>query len=382
MVPAMPRRWSVRSLLVGGLLWAVVGQTGATVPGTQAASRARASEAASRPQVWGYYPWWLGDHWRSRDLSLYDRLKFFEVEIDADGQIGQRNGWPQRWADLRSAARSRGLRLDVTVTMFSATRFERVFANPARRKKLSTELLRLAVGGHGIQLDVEIFDRVSVDALRGYRAFCAALRSGLDRQGGSKSLTAFGVMGAAVDLYDKAALERLDYIVVQGYDSHHRASPRSGPVAPLYGPYAVTWEKTLQHYLRLGAPRHKIVFGVPFYGYEWPTESATVGASTLDKGREITYAVLDAQLLPNIRIGARSQAALHGLRRDPASGSPYYAYQEPSGGWRQGWFEDERSLAAKFEFVKQQQLAGIAVFPIGYDDGAFDALLRRSFKGK
>jgi spore germination protein YaaH len=70
------------------------------------------------------------------------------------------------------------------------------------------------------------------------------------------------------------------------------------------------------------------------------------------------------------------------LRRDPASGSPYYAYQEPSGGWRQGWFEDDRSLAAKFEFVKQQQLAGIAVFPIGYDDGAFDALLRQTFKGK
>ena len=382
MVPAMPRRWSVRSLLVGGLLWAVVGQPGATVPGTQAARAARASEAAPRPQVWGYYPWWLGDHWRSRDLSLYDRLKFFEVEIDADGLLGQRNGWPQRWADLRAAARSRGLRLDVTVTIFSATRFERVFANPARRKNLLTDLLRLAAGVQGIQLDVEIFDRVSVDALRGYRAFCAALRSGLDRQGGSKSLTAFGVMGAVVDLYDKAALQRLDYIVVQGYDSHHLESARSGPVAPLYGPYAVTWEKTLQHYLRLGAPRHKIVFGVPLYGYEWPTESATVGAPTLGKGREITYAVLDAQLLPNIRIGARSQAALHGLRRDPTSGSPYYAYQEPAGGWRQGWFEDERSLAAKFDFVKQQQLAGIAVFPIGYDDGAFDALLRQSFKGK
>ncbi len=144
----------------------------------------------------------------------------------------------------------------------------------------------------------------------------------------------------------------------------------------------VTWERTLEHYLRLGAPRHKIIFGVPLYGYEWPTESAAVGARTLGKGREITYAVLDAQLLPNIRIGARSQAALHGLRRDAASGSPYYAYQEPSGGWRQGWFEDERSLTAMFDFVKRQQLAGIAVFPVGYDDGAFDALLRRTFKGK
>ena len=112
------------------------------------------------------------------------------------------------------------------------------------------------------------------------------------------------------------------------------------------------------------------------------TESAAAGARTLGKGREITYSVLDARLLPDIRIGARSQAALHGLRRDPASGSPYYAYQEPAGGWRQGWFEDEASLAAKFEFVKQERLGGIAIFPVGYDGGAFDDLLRRSFRGK
>ena len=367
-------RGSVRSVLLSGLRWAAIG--GSATPATGA------DEPAPRPQVWGYYPWWLGDHWRSRELSLYDRLKFFEVEIDAEGRLGRRNGWPQRWEGLQAAARERGLPLDVTVTLFNAARFEHIFTSPQKRRRLVVELLQLAVGVQGIHLDVEIFDAVSAEALSGYRAFCAELRSGLDHQRGSKALTAFGVMGAAVDLYDRATLARFDHIVVQGYDAHHLASPRSGPVAPLRGPYGVTWERALEHYLGLGAPRHRIVFGVPFYGYEWPTESAAAGARTLGKGREITYSVLDARLLPDIRIGARSQAALHGLRRDPASGSPYYAYQEPAGGWRQGWFEDEASLAAKFEFVKQERLGGIAIFPVGYDGGAFDDLLRRSFRGK
>jgi spore germination protein YaaH len=378
----MPPYSAVRSLLLRNLLWGAVGWASVTAVGGLVVRGAWANESAPRPQVWGYYPWWLGEHWRSRDLSFYDRLKFFEVEIDAEGQLGERHGWPQRWEGLQSAAHARGLRLDVTVTMFSAARFERVFANPKRRQRLVAELLRLATGVQGIQLDVEIFEGVSAEALSGYRTFCAALRSGLKRQGGSKALTAFGVMGSVVDLYDRTALAQLDFIVVQGYDSHHLTSPRSGPVAPLRGPYEITWEKTLEHYLRLGAPRHKIVFGVPFYGYEWPTESAAVGARTLGKGLEMTYSVLDARLLPDMRIGARSQAALHGLHRDAASGSPYYAYREASGGWRQGWFEDEVSLAAKFEFVKQQRLAGVAIFPVGYDDGAFDNLLRRSFKGK
>ncbi len=370
-------RGSVRSLLLGGLLCLALG------PGAAPARAAGADEPAPRPQIWGYYPWWLGELWRSRDLSLYDRLKFFEVEIDAEGQLGQRNGWPQRWGSLEAAARSRGLSVDVTVTLFDAARFERVFASPQRRRRLVVELLRLAAGARGIHLDVEIFAPVSAEALSGYRAFCAELRAGLSRQGGPRTtLTAFGVMGAAVDLYDRAALARLDHIVVQGYDSHHLTSATAGPVAPLTGPYPVTWEKALAHYLQLGAQRHQIVVGVPFYGYEWPTASAEVGARTLGKGRETTYALLDAKLMPDIRIGARNEAAQHGLRRDPVSGSPFYAYRDPSGGWRQGWFEDEVSLAAKFEFVSQQRLAGIAIFPVGYDDGAFDALLRRTFKGK
>ncbi len=378
----MTARGSVATFLLSGLLWAVLRATAVTMLGGLAFGLAWANEPAARLQVWGYYPWWLGEHWRSRNLSIYDRLKFFEVEIDAQGQLGQRNGWPQRWQELQAAAHARGLGLDVTVTLFSASRFERIFGNSKRRQRLLTELLRLDTGAQGIHLDVEIFDNVSARALAGFRAFCAALRSGLNQRGTAKTLTAFGVMGAQVDLYDRATLAQLDHIVLQGYDSHHLESPRSGPVAALRGPYEITWEKTLEHYLRLGALRHQIVFGVPFYGYEWPTESAAVGARTLGKGGETSYGLLDAQLLPKIRIAARSQAQQHGLRRDAASGSPYYAYQDAAGAWHQGWFEDDVSLAAKFEFAKQQRLAGIAVFPLGYDDGAFDDLLRRTFRGK
>ncbi|MBI5720452.1 MAG: hypothetical protein HZC37_22475 [Burkholderiales bacterium] len=373
----MPSRRSSRSLLLGALLAAAV----AVLAVSLIAREARTGQGPPRPVVWGYYPWWLGDQWRALELRPYDGLRFFAIDIDDEGQLAQSNGWPQQWEHLREATRARRLPLEVTVTMFSAPRFERVFTDPGRRGRLLAELLRLAAQASGIHLDIEIFDPVSGAAVIGYREFCAQLRAGLGGRGPVVALSAFGVMGAAVDLYDAATLAQLDHIVVQGYDSHHRTSARAGPVAPLRGPFAITWESALAHYVRLGAPRHKIVFGVPFFGYEWPAESAGVGARALGPAREISYAQLDANRLPGIRIGAREEAARHGLRRDAASGSPYYAYQEPKGGWRQGWFEDEVSLAAKLEFVQQQGLAGIAVFPVGYDDGAFDSLLRR-FKGR
>lgn len=346
---------------------------------------AAATGAGRRPddlQLWGYYPWWMDKLWQTQDLSLYDRLKFFDVEVDDGGKLAQRQGWPERWQPLKADALTRGTRVDVTVTLFDAKRFELVFGNADRRRQLLAELLALGGTADGIHLDLEIFQAIAPEVLRAARTLCSQLKAGLVAQGGGTQLSAFGVMGAVTDLYNRAAMEHFDHLVLQGYDFHHAASRRAGPVAALRGAYPVTWETTLRHYLALGAPRHKIIFGVPFYGYEWPTESAHIGARATGRGREITYGLVDARLLPRIRTSAQAQAAAHGLRRDPASGSPYYAYQDADGGWHQGWFEDETSLAEKIAFVRKEQLAGIAVFPVGYDNGAFDKLLRRAVKGR
>lgn len=372
-----------RRRALAGLAWGAWNAVGG--PGARAGiprDRDVTASATSRSLLWGYYPWWMRGYWRSHDLSIYDRVKFFEIEVGDDGRLGERNGWPLQWAALQKNVRAWGGKVDITITLFSASRFERVFAHPERRSRLLDDILALTRAPDGVQLDVEIFERISPEAVGGYRAFCRQLKAGLQEQGDGKSLSAFGVIGALTPLYDRPTIEHLDHIVVQGYDAHDADSSHAGPVAPLYGPGAGTWESALRHYLSLGAPRQKILFSVPFYGYEWPTDSAKVGAASRGQGRELTYGPVDARLLPHIRTNARAQVAAHGLRRDDATGSPYYTYRDPTGGWWQGWFEDEFSLSAKLTYVQREGLAGIAVFPIGYDNGALDGLLQRVFRGK
>ena len=72
---------------------------------------------------------------------------------------------------------------------------------------------------------------------------------------------------------------------------------------------------------------------------------------------------------------ARDRAAEFGKLRDPASGSPYYVFED-STGWNQGWFEDDESLSLKYEFVRMEGLGGVAVFPIGYGDDTLNSVLR------
>ena len=45
-------------------------------------------------------------------------------------------------------------------------------------------------------------------------------------------------------------------------------------------------------------------------------------------------------------------------------------------GWHQGWFEDATSLEAKYRFVREAGLGGIAVFPAAYANEELWAALR------
>ena len=332
--------------------------------------------------LWGYHPWWMREDWRRRDLSLFDRVSLFEIEIGAEGQLVDLQGWPGRWAALLAAMRAHGAALDVVVFLSDAARFERVFGDAGRRERLLGELRALGEAADGVQLDVEVYDPLSQPARRGYHDLCARLHSALQALPGGRLLSAFGPVGAAVDLYDRRMLASIDRLVVQGYDAHHAGSRRAGPVAPLRGPHPFNWGSALQHYLALGWPRQRLLMSLPYFGYEWPTASATPGALATGAALQTSYAPVDAQLLPRIRISAREEATRHGLKRDPVSGSPYYVFRDADGGWHQGWFEDEVSLGAKLAFVRDERLAGAALFPLGYDGGAFEPLLRRSRQGR
>lgn len=90
-------------------------------------------------------------------------------------------------------------------------------------------------------------------------------------------------------------------------------------------------------------PRDKISLGIPNYGYDWPLpyERGVTKAQTL------SY------------LGAIELAIDHGaeIQFDETAMSPYFRY------WQYGiqhevWFEDVRSMKAKFDLVKEYDLSG------------------------
>lgn len=352
---------------------------------------ARSSVPAANPekekairhmQAWGYYPTWMQDSWKKIQPGIWNRVILFELPVEADGQVAIASDWYREWKPLNHAVHKGESKLDLAFTMTDADKFERLFTREQAYRKLTEWIIKTCnlAGIDGVHLDFEMYGALTDSAVAGFRAFVARLSK---RMRGLPKETVFSVffpVGAERELFDGKTLAHVDYLVLQGYDAHWAESAAAGPVAPLRGPHPLSWENTLQQVLALGVERRKILFSIPYFGYEWPTASNQPGAATTGRGDILSYAPVEPRVLPRIRIAATERIKCNPVKRDPDSGSPYYVYRNPEGNWRQGWFEDESSLSEKLDFVIREKLCGIAAFPLGYDDGHFDALLVKKLK--
>lgn len=96
-------------------------------------------------------------------------------------------------------------------------------------------------------------------------------------------------------------------------------------------------------------PRSKISMGIPNYGYDWPlpyekgiTKAATIGN------------------IEAVRIAIDHGAV---IRYDYTAQTPYFNYTD-SGIMHEVWFEDVRSMKAKFELVNEYELSGVGYWQI------------------
>jgi spore germination protein len=340
----------------------------------------QASARAEAPKAWAYLGWWLPDSWRSAPLGELDRLLFFQLEVEADGAITERHGWPEAWTDLQQAVKQHNTPLDLTLTLLDPAAFKRLFSSQEATQRLLDEAVELGaeMGVAGLQLDIEIYSFIPPDTIKRYRNFVQTLSERLHQQSPPRNLSVFFPMGTESQLYDAATLEGVDQLVLQGYDAHWLGSQVAGPVAPLTGPEAVTWEKAVAQGALLGVPKERLLLGFPLFGYEWPVKERKLRSVTRGKGVHTTFAPLPASLQQDFPLNVQDQVRQYGATHDPVSGSSYYQFKRKNGQWVEGWFEDWWALGRKSDYLLNEQLGGIAFFLIGYDGGQLvDYFLRR-----
>ncbi len=91
-------------------------------------------------------------------------------------------------------------------------------------------------------------------------------------------------------------------------------------------------------------PLEKIDLGIPNYGYDWPLpyEKGVTAATTIGNIEAVNIAV---------KYGAR-------INFDETAMSPFFNYTDETGTEHEVWFEDVRSMKAKFDLIKEYSLRG------------------------
>jgi spore germination protein YaaH len=332
-----------------------------------------------RKQVYGFLPYWMLDaaslQWMQ--YQLVTTIAYFGVAARADGTLAtSANGSPTPgWAgwnssamtNVTNAAHAKGVRVVLTVTMMAwdgGTAQAALLGSATARAALVNAIVSTVRNraADGVNLD---FEPVSTTLRDQYTSFVRQLKAGLVAAGVGSHLAVCTMAGSATwssgyDLAGLTAAGAADAVFVMGYDYSWSGSARAGGVAPMDSPYILDVNESVDDYLAT-ISGSKIIWGVPYYGRTWLTTTgdlnALVKAGSSGASKAYSY------------IGARNLAASHGRRWDNVGKVPWFEYQDSTGGWTEGYYDDAASLAYKYDMVNAKGLAGTGMWTLLMDQG-------------
>ena len=221
-----------------------------------------------------------------------------------------------------------------------------VLSSTTKRTRLVEGITKeaVALGLDGINLD---FERVTAECGEHYVQFIRELSVQCRENGLTFSIDSYVPFNFNSYLRRDIQGQVADYVIIMGYDEHWHGSGDPGSVASI-GYVSNGIDKTLEQ-----VPKEKVVNGLPFYSIVWKIAGADV---------------TDVYLTLN-----NTEAYINDLKNRGIQGEWDEETEQMYFEWKSGnstyqlWAETEESLAAKINVMKAKDIAGVAVWRLGYE---------------
>lgn len=291
-------------------------------------------------------PWVL-----EQTLPFLTELPVFSYGFTAEGEILPPGYGEDSW--MIAQAFDFGVRPILTLTPFGQdgnfnnSLIHSVVNNEAYRENLIQNLLEVMAdkGYQGVDIDFEYILAEDRDA---FTAFVQEVAETMRENGYHTSValapkTSSDQKGLLYEGKDYRALgEAADHVLLMTYEWGYTYGPPMA-VAPL------NQVRRVVEYALTQIPAEKVDLGIPNYGYDWPLPyvRGTTRAVTINNIQAVRIAV---------EHGAE-------IRFDDVAESPCFTYWD-SGTEHEVWFEDVRSLLAKFDLIREYGLRGCGYWQI------------------
>ncbi len=305
------------------------------------------------------------------DFAAVSTISFFSLEAGSTGGIrkdGRWTIWSSAQVDrLIERAHATGTKVVISLARFSWSPGQTktsatLLASAKARARLAVEVADEVIrrGVDGVNVDFEPIPR---GQKANFSDLVRRIRTELDARRAGLQLT-FDVVGH-FDSYDVAGALKAgaDAVFLMGYHYAGTFSTIAHATAPLDGPrYAVL---DAIRGLRKVAKPHQLIVGVPYYGHLWPTASGALSAPTTGGGFDVLY--------ENARTIARERNSTY----DPVEEVQRSAWRGRSCAtcpmqWFQLYFDDARSLTAKWHEFRRLGLLGTGMWTPAFEGPSGD----------
>ncbi len=307
--------------------------------------------------VFGWHPYWQNGAEQNYRWNLLSDLSYFSYEVDpVTGNPIDIHNWET--SSVIDSAKMHNVRVNLCVTLFED--HAAFFASAEAQQNLIDSLMTLVQhrNANGVNIDFELVPESEAVHFNDFMVNLAQqFHSNIPGSQVSMALHAVDWN----DIYDIPLLkDYIDLFIIMAYDYYWPGSSLAGPSGQLYtmNTFNYNISRSISTYLYTGIPKEKLLCGIPYYGYEWQTESDNVPSSTLNSGVAKTI-----KTIKNNVNGYYNERKLN-----ENSMCSYYTYYS-DGNWHQAWVDDSETMKYKYDVIQHQDIAGIGIWALGYDDG-------------
>ncbi|WP_438311813.1 LysM peptidoglycan-binding domain-containing protein [Sporosarcina sp. FA9] len=291
-------------------------------------------------------------------------LAMFSYQVNRNGSLTM-----PTTNDIPSIATSSGAANAMVITnlenyAFSPELAHGIFINETAQNQLFGNIIQIAneVGYKDIHFD---FEFINPDDRQLYNTFLRKARDRFHLAGLTLSTAVApktsdvktGIYGA----HDYAALgEITDFVALMTYEwGYTYSEPQAvSPIKPV---------RNVVEFALTQIPANKLYLGQNLYGYDWSSPFPPQGG--------VAAKAVSPQ--EAIAIALKENAE---IQYDYVAQAPFFKYWDDNGVYHEVWFEDARSIQAKFDLIKELKLRGIMYWKLGLSFPQNWLLLEDNFK--